>query len=59
MATVLDRLLMNSVEVHIYVTYTVFDAMWLTTDVNLDVISIKMDTALSNLVNDVIDEHGK
>jgi hypothetical protein len=43
--TVLDRPLMNSVEVHIHVTFTVFDAIWLTTDVNLDGISIKMDTA--------------
>jgi hypothetical protein len=48
---------MNSVEVHIHVTYTVIDAMWLTTDVNLDVISIKMDTARNTLVKDVIDEH--
>jgi hypothetical protein len=43
--TVLDRPLMNSVDVHIYITFTVFDAIWLTTDVNLDVSSIKMDTA--------------
>jgi hypothetical protein len=35
----------------------VFDMMWLTTDVNLVVVSsIKMDTAWSYLVND---EYGK
>jgi hypothetical protein len=34
-----------SMEVHIHVTYTVIDVMWLTADVNLAVVSIKMETA--------------
>jgi hypothetical protein len=55
--SVLDKPLMNSVEVHIYIAYTVFVAMWLTTDVNLDV--KRWTRHMKYLVNDVVDEHGK
>jgi hypothetical protein len=56
---VLDRPAMNVFKVHVHLMYTVlFEALWFTANVKLDVVGIKVDSEKSRkLRNDIVDEH--